>query len=292
MIYYVVIVCYILLISGLYYLIFPGKSINKFRYIGGGRQKSLLKNCIIFLNTAVHNIGSVLTKTPIGKNKRKIIKILEILQNEKGLHITSEAFIGYKSISSFLLLIGGLFAGSSIFHKIIFGILGAITGFFIPDIVGYRFAVKISEDINRELSYFMDLLRISTMSGQNIYNSFSIIIEKYNGKICYYLKNFIRDIDMGEGKDCAYDNLIEKNRSKQYRELISVIREADKYGAPISEIIQKRSEQLNFENLDNAEKKAKKTALLSLFPLILLILPSFILLVGVPLIYSLGFSIY
>jgi len=186
-------------------------------------------------------------------------------------------------------MIGGGFAGSSIFPKIIFGIIGGITGFFIPDIVGYRFSFKITEDVNSELSYFMDLLRILTMSGQNIYNSFNIITEKYNGKICYYLKNFVRDIDMGAGKECAYDNLIEKNRSKQYRELISVIKEADKYGAPISEIILKRSEQLNFENLDNAEKKAKKTALFSLFPLIFLILPSFILLVGVPLIYSLGF---
>jgi pilus assembly protein TadC len=289
MIYYFIIVIYILLISGLYYLIFPNNNINKFRYTGSNKQKSLLKNFIIFLNSSVHGIGYFLLKTPIGRSKRKIIEILEILNNEKGLYITPEAFVGYKSISAFLLMIGGGFAGSSIFPKIIFGIIGGITGFFIPDIVGYRFSFKITEDVNSELSYFMDLLRILTMSGQNIYNSFNIITEKYNGKICYYLKNFVRDIDMGAGKECAYDNLIEKNRSKQYRELISVIKEADKYGAPISEIILKRSEQLNFENLDNAEKKAKKTALFSLFPLIFLILPSFILLVGVPLIYSLGF---
>ncbi len=289
---YIVIGCYLLLVSGLYCFIFSSKRVKKLGYISRDSKKSLLKNFINLLNRAVHRIGSFLIKIHVARNTKKVIKILEILGNEEGLYITTEAFMGYKSVSSFLLLIAGAYTGSSIFYNIIFGILGGIAGYFIPDIIVHRFALKISEDINSELSYFMDLLRISTMSGQNIYNSFNIIVEKYNGKICYYLKNFIIDIDMGAGKDCAYDNLIERNRSNQFRELVSFIREADKYGSPISEMLLKRSEQLNSENLENAEKRAKRAALLSLFPLILLILPAFILLVGVPLIYSLGFSIF
>ena len=71
-----------------------------------------------------------------------------------------------------------------------------------------RYSANVSEDIEKELPYVIDLIRVSSLSGQNIYNSFKMLTEKYNGRICGDIKNFLRDIDMGAGKDYAYKNLI------------------------------------------------------------------------------------
>jgi len=290
--YFIVLCYYVLLAAGLYFIFLSSPPAVEAGYIKKNRSPDMLKDIANLLNTMAHRIGVVLRKADRGNGPSAKNRILEMLKYEKDLFITAEAFFGYKSISAFLLMIGGGYIGSNLLYSILFGVAGGMIGYFLPDIIINRSAVKISEDIDKELSYIIDLLRISTLSGQNIYNSFSIFIEKYNGRICYDLRNFIRDIDMGAGKDYAYRSLIERNKSKQFRELMSVLMEADKYGSPINGILVQRSRQINFENWDNAERKAKKISLLSLLPLIFLILPAFMLLVGGPLIYSLASGVF
>ena len=68
--------------------------------------------------------------------------------------------------------------------------------------------------------------------------------------------------------------------------------EADKYGSPVDGILSRRSVQINQENWDNAEKKAKRKGLLTLLPLVFLILPAFVLLVGGPLIFSVASGLF
>jgi len=290
--YFIVICYYVLLVAGLYFIFLSSPPVAEAGHIKKNRSPGILKTIVNLLNNIAHRIGTVLGKADREKGRSAKNRILEILEYEKDLFITAEAFFGYKSILAFLLIIGGGYIGSSLFYSVLFGVVGGIIGYFIPDMIVNRFAAKVSKDIDNELSYIIDLLRISTLSGQNIYNSFSIFIEKYNGRICYDLRNFIRDINMGAGKDYAYRSLIERNKSKQFRELMSVLMEADKYGSPINGILVQRSRQVNFENWDNAERKAKKIGLLSLLPLIFLILPAFMLLVGGPLIYSLASGVF
>jgi len=287
-IYFIIIGCYIILITGLYLFFLKHPKILKKGHIKSNGSNSPLKTIINIINAIAHRIGAVLGKAERGKGPSNKNKVLEILEYEKDLYISVEAFLGYRVILAFFLLIGGGYIGSSLLFSIFLGTAGGIIGYFIPDMIVNRLISKISEDIDKELSYIIDLLRISTLSGQNIYNSFAVFIEKYNGRICYDLRNFIRDIDMGAGREYAYRSLMERNKSKQFKELIAVLMEADKHGSPISGILEQRSKQINFDNWDNAERRAKKISLLSLLPLIFLILPAFMLLVGGPLIYSLA----
>lgn len=286
--YFIVMGYYIFLVAGLYFIFLSNPSVIKAEHVKKNISPGTMKVIVNLLNTIAHKVGTLLGKADRGKGSFTKNRTLEILEYEKDLFVSAETFFGYKLISAFLLIIGVGCIGSSPLYTMFFGTAGGIIGYFIPNMIVNRAAVKTSEDIDRELSYIIDLLRISTLSGQNIYNSFSTFIEKYNGRICYDLRNFIRDIDMGAGKDYAYSSLIERNKSKQFRELMSVLMEADKYGSPIDGILVQRSRQINFENWDNAERKAKKISLVSLLPLIFLILPAFILLVGGPLIYSLA----
>lgn len=272
--YFIAICYYVLLVAGFYFIFLRNPAAAEAGHIKKNGSPGILKIIVNLLNTTAHRIGAIPGKADRRNGPSTKNRILEILEYEKDLYITAEAFFGYKIISAFLLIIGGGYIGNSLFYSMLSGAAGGIIGYFIPDMIVNKFAARISEDIDKELSYVIDLLRISTLSGQNIYNSFSIFIEKYNGRICYDLRNFIRDIDMGAGKDYAYRSLIERNKSKQFRELMSVLMEADKYGSPINEILALRSKQINFENWDNAERKAKKISLLSLLPLIFLILPA------------------
>ncbi|MFO7929109.1 MAG: type II secretion system F family protein, partial [Candidatus Humimicrobiaceae bacterium] len=129
---------------------------------------------------------------------------------------------------------------------------------------------------------------ISTLSGQNIYNSIKILIEKYKGEICEEFKQFISDINFGIGKEFAYANLEKKPNTKEFKDLILLLKNAESCGSSVSEILKQKSNYLKFSISQNIERKSRKVSLLILFPLAFLILPSFILLVGGPLIFSIG----
>jgi pilus assembly protein TadC len=274
--------------SGLFYLIFIKKDSQARKIKGGEKKVNILKKAVKVLNLFADWLGCMLLR-PDRKEKLNFnAKVLEVLEQEKDINISHSAFIGFKILIAVLLAAAGAFLGNGILYRIIFALLGLSSGYFIPDLMIYRYSARISREIEKELSYAIDLLRILALSGQNIYNSFKILSQKYNGRISRGLEDFTRYIDMGAGRQYAYQNLMLTSRSKQFREFISVLYEADKYGSPIDDILSRRSIQINHDNWDNAEKGAKKKGLLTLIPLTCFILPAFIMLVGGPLVYSIG----
>jgi tight adherence protein C len=191
----------------------------------------------------------------------------------------------------FLFAIAGVFISENIIISILLIISGAISGFLIPDLLLKRFNIRRLEELNSDLPYVIDLLYISTLSGQNIYNSIKIIIEKYKGNIGIELKKFLKDIDFGIGKFEAFRNFISRNNTEDFKNLLFLLLQAEKYGSSISEVLKQKSKQVKFEVNQNFDRKSRRVSVFMIFPLVFLILPAFILLVGGPLIFSIGGNI-
>jgi tight adherence protein C len=277
--------------SGLFYLIFIKKNLHVRKTQGGKKKISILKKAVKVMNLFADRLGCLLLGSDRKEKLNFRVRTLEILELERDINISPSAFFGYKFLIAILLAAAGAFLGNGILYRILLALLGLSSGYFIPDIMIYRYSARITCEIEKELSYAIDLLRILALSGQNIYNSFKILSQKYNGRISRGFEDFTRYIDMGAGRQYAYQNLMLTSRSKQFREFISVLYEADKYGSPIDDILSRRSMQINHDNWDKAERGAKKKGLLTLLPLTCFILPAFILLVGGPLVYSMAAGI-
>jgi len=284
---------YLFFICGLFYLI----RANGSRYRNEGtevknRQKiesGKLKNSIIFrFNLLAEKIGKILSCIYRNSKQKKINEALNILGSEKKFVINFNAFLGYKIIILFLCITVGGFIGVNALTSISMGMIGGVVGFFIPDFLLKRYNNRRLEDLNKDLPYIIDLLYIATLSGQNIYNSIKILIEKYDGSICLELERFLKDIDYGMGKIKAYRNIMARNNTEDFKNLLFLLMQAEKYGSSMSEVLKQKSNYMKFEISQNVERKARKVTLMMLFPLVFLILPSFIILVGGPLIFSVG----
>jgi pilus assembly protein TadC len=283
-----------------YFFVILGSSIFLYKnYFTSGRKYTRrrspgmgIKRVIKILNIFAHKTGNIFVNDPKMKIGVLNIRILKILEEDEGIIVTPGSFTGYKILLGILFSTGGAFFGDSLVSSILLAMGSGISGYFIPDILIRKQARKISANIDTELPYMIDLLRIAVLSGQNIYNSFKILVEKYRAKICFDLRDYIKDIDWGLGKETAYINMIEKNKSRQFADLMAVLLEAEKYGSPLDDILEQKSKQINFENMENIEKKARRTTVLTLIPLVFLILPAFVLLVGGPLIFVLGNGIF
>jgi tight adherence protein C len=246
------------------------KKINKlFSRIGGFGKKLLFKTYFLKLDNLVLS------------NKE--------YQNSS---LSTESFIGFKLFLSLLLFVFCLILIKSCSLMIFSSISGLITGFLIPDYLIRYINIKRLQKMDKELPNIIDLLYIAALSGQNIYNSIKIVTEKYNNQISNEFRVFLKQIDFGIGRKEAYINMLHKDNSDSFKSFIFTLQQAENYGSSISELLKQKAEFLRFEISQETEKKTRLISTKMLFPLIFLILPSFIILVCAPIVFMVGGNMF
>ena len=218
----------------------------------------------------------------------KLENLISSNKEFKNTSLTTESFIGFKFFLSLLLFMFCLILTKSSFLMIFLSISGLVTGFLMPDYLLRHINLKRLQKIDRELPNIIDLLYIAALSGQNIYNSIKVVTEKYNNQISSEFRVFLKQIDFGIGRKEAYINMLHKNNSDSFKSFIFTLQQAENYGSSISELLKQKAEFLRFEISQEIEKKTRLISTKMLFPLIFLILPSFILLVCAPLVFMMG----
>ena len=295
---YLIVFIYYGLICCTVFLIFLNSGITlrlstqhqKNNFINAKGSNWLNKITIGLLNPFFSKIGFLAGKFIGKKVQKKYSDCLDNLILGNNFKIDSNIFIGYKVISSFISFIAVMFVVKNPYFLFFTGGGAAAAGFFIPDLFLKRYLLKISEDFNNDMPYVIDLLYISALSGQNIYNSIKIITEKYRGNICEELKRFLKDIDFGIGKTAAYNNAVSRNTTEDFKNLLFMLIQAERYGSSISEVLKQKSKYIRFEINQKYERSSRRVSIILLFPLVFLILPAFVLLVGGPLVFSIGGS--
>jgi len=264
---------------------------NYYRW-SAGSSNNILKGIFgwlaVWINSLSCKIGSLLISKIFFKAGNKNSLLVKIDKAGADAYITAENYLGYKIILLILFFIGGFFAGRGIMNPFGPGVIGGAAGYFIPDMVIMSFSRRRRMEIERDLPAIIDLLAVATLSGQNIYNAIKIVISKYDGSVSSEFTRFIRDIDAGAGKLQAYKNLLNRSDSHEFRNFIFLLMQAEKYGSSINDILKRKSDYMKFESYQNLEKEIRKKSVMLLLPLVFLIMPSFIILVGGPLIYSIG----
>lgn len=288
--YLIIIGYYLFVCYGIFYFI---RNRNFYRCYGNNhnhRKDKIAAKLINKINLLSSRLGKLIAGKRYSAAMERNAELLKVLESENRVSINPDSFMGYRVILSVLFFIGGLFPGGSPASSFALGLSGGVAGYFIPVILLKNYSRRRQNEINRELPDVIDLLVVATLSGQNIYNAIKIVITGYRGSICSELSGFIEDVDIGTGKLQAYKNLINRSSTDEFKNFIFTLIQAEKYGSSINDILKRKSDYIKFEAYQNLERKIRKTAVVILFPLVFLILPSFILLVGGPLIYSIGGS--
>ncbi|MCE5329141.1 type II secretion system F family protein, partial [bacterium] len=210
----------------------------------------------------------------------------------KSTCLTLDSFIGYKFFLSLLSAAFCIILIKNNLFMMIFAFAGLTSGFFAPDFLIRNLNSRRLIKMDKELPYIIDLLCISTLSGQNIYNSIKIVAEKYDCLTGNEFRGFLQQLDFGIGKKEAYSNILKRNNSDSFKSFIFILQQAESYGSSISELLIEKAEFLRFEILQNVEKKTRLISTKMLFPLIFLILPAFIMLVCGPLVYLVGKNMF
>ncbi|HHT79019.1 MAG TPA: type II secretion system F family protein [Actinobacteria bacterium] len=222
--------------------------------------------------------------------KNKLTKKVSFIGiNFTGLNIHS--VLGFKILTAFSLamLLSVIMSFSNI--CIVF-VIGFFAGFFIPDFFVNMFVSRLNHKVENELAFAADLIYVATLAGQSIYNSIKIVTNEYKGYISNELSTFLKDLELGFGKEESYKRLLSRNNPESFKRFVFMLQQAENYGSSISEIIRQKADFSRFEISQIIDRKTRLLSTKILFPLIFLVLPSFILIVGGPLVYVIGGDLF
>jgi tight adherence protein C len=173
------------------------------------------------------------------------------------------------------LLLGGLTLG------FLFGVVGLIFGYVIPEYwLGKRIS-KRSLDMVLQLPDCLDLLIISVEAGLGFDAALAKVVEKMAGPLVDEFRQALAEVRMGRTRRDSLRDVAKRADARPISNFIGAIVQAEQLGVPIARVLQVQSQQLRIERRQRAEEAAAKAPIKMLFPMVGCIFPTiFIVILG------------
>ena len=141
---------------------------------------------------------------------------------------------------------------------------------------------KRKKAIWRSLPDAFDLITASVEAGLGIDAAFNRVIEKVKGPFAEELTRTMREISVGRSRREALTDLTERTGVEELRSLINAVIQAEAMGISIGAVIRVQTGVLRVKRRQKAEEQAFKAPVKMVFPLVLFIFPSIMIVIGGP----------
>lgn len=216
--------------------------------------------------------------TPVGMLER-----LDSLLAASAVRWTIEQVLAAK------LLLGGVvgvlmvlrFVGSPSLGSLLFA--AALTGgcWYAPDFLLRKRAEERTHQLGRQLPDAMDQLTITVEAGLGFEAALARVAASGDGPLHDELGRTMQDIQFGVPRGEALERLALRSDLPELRQFVTAVRQAERYGLPIANILRLQSSELREKRRQAAEERAMKIPVKVLFPLLFCILPVlFIVVIG------------
>jgi tight adherence protein C len=184
--------------------------------------------------------------------------------------------LGLASVLGAVLLLGG-----QPLKALIWGTAGAITGFFLPDLMLLNRAQKRSAEIQKMLPDSIDLLTISVEAGLAFDAALAQVAQNTDGALAGEFSRVLREIQIGSSRADALHALAERTEVEDLRTFLNSMVQAEKLGVPIADVLRVQSSEMRVKRSQRIEEQAMKLPVKIIFPLLLGIMPAlFIVILG------------
>jgi tight adherence protein C len=137
-----------------------------------------------------------------------------------------------------------------------------------------RSAKKRQEQIERELPSALDLITVCMEAGLSFDSGVAKVVEKTKGPLAEELAHVLQDVQLGKSRREALRELGRRIDVRDVSALVAAIVQADQMGMSLAPVMRAQSDDLRLRRKQRAEETAMKAPVKMLFPLILFIMPS------------------
>jgi len=185
-----------------------------------------------------------------------------------------EVYTAVKMLLPVVGIVMGTFFGSNMIAAIL---VGAVAGFFGPDLVVTRLISARQENISRALPGALDLLVICMEAGLGIDQAMTRVADEIrttSPPLAEELQTINREQRAGKRRLDAWRSMADRVDVVYVRQFISMLVQTERFGTPIAHALGQFADSLRMRRTQAAAEIAAKTGAKLLFPLVLFIFPS------------------
>jgi tight adherence protein C len=213
----------------------------------------------------------------------RVRKKLDIAGNPPGWtvdRVTSLKFVGLVGGASAAALFS-LLLGFGMAPSIAVVAIGAVAGYFGPNMYLYQKGYDRTAQMQRSLPDALDLLVISVEAGLGFDSAMAQVARNTDGPLANEFARVLQEMQIGLGRSKALRALSDRSTLPDLRSFASAMVQADAFGIPIGQVLRVQSDEIRVKRRQRAEEKAQKVPVKILLPLMGCILPClFIVILG------------
>lgn len=192
-----------------------------------------------------------------------------------------------------MVLLGGLFIvlftigfkNMSIVMKIILVIVGAVLGFFLPQLLIQSKIDRRQQNIVKALPDALDLLTVCVEAGLGFDAAMSKVAEKWETDLSLEFARVNREIQLGKARREALRSMADRLGVADLTSFIAAVIQTEQLGVSLSKVLRIQADQMRVRRRQRAEQQAHKAPLKMLIPMTLLIFPTLIIVLVTPAIF-------
>lgn len=166
-------------------------------------------------------------------------------------------------------------------------VLGLAIAYIGPDAVIDGRADERAKTARRELPDVLDQITIAVEAGLGFESAVARVASAGDTVLAVELSRMLQDIQLGVPRGEALDGLAQRVDVQELKHFVSSMRQAERYGVPIANVLRVQSAELREKRRQAAEEHAMKIPVKVLFPLLFCILPTLFLVILGPVIIRL-----
>jgi tight adherence protein C len=155
-----------------------------------------------------------------------------------------------------------------------------IVGVQVPLTLLRRKVDERQGEIRRDLPDTLDLLAISVEAGVGFEGALEVVSDNFDSPLAGEFSRTLREMELGLPRRQALENLNRRTEVPELSNFILTLTQADALGMPIGRVLKTQATEMRLKRRAWAREKAAKLPVKILFPLMPILLATFIVVLG------------
>ncbi len=172
------------------------------------------------------------------------------------------------------------------------GGVGALAGFFLPDVLLYNVGQKRLQRIPLAMPDALDLLTICVESGLGFDAALAQVARNTDGPLAAEFARVLQEMQFGKSRTEAMRAMSERCPVPEVRSFVTALIQSTELGIPVGDILREQGKEMRMRRRQRAEAKAQQVPVKITFPLIGCLFPSLLVIVLAPGVFEIWHTLF
>lgn len=216
---------------------------------------------------------------------------LDIAGNPRGW--TSDRVLAVKGLGLVALGLLGALYGVRNPELLIVGVgLGAVIGFFLPDLLLYNSGQRRQQQIPVILPDSLDMLTICVEAGLGFDAALAQVARNTKGPVAAEFSRVLQEMQIGKSRSEALRAMAERTTVPELQSFVSALVQSSEMGIPIAHVLREQAKEMRVRRRQRAEEQAQKVPVKITFPLIFCLFPALMVVILGPGVIEIAHSLF